>query len=737
MKICCLALSALLLAVTLHAQLQFSNATYLLPADNINSGSPMAVADLNGDGLDDIARLDNASDLVIDYQQPDGSFVRYVHGDMGQKKEWGMCVADVDEDGYRDILCGGEHNRIKVARTGEDGVVQVYWLPLPNVFLQAINVADINNDGLADVFACHDVGLSAPFRNDGNNQWAHDLGLINAVSTIPSDNSGNYGSVWTDYDSDGDLDLYISKCRGGVTNPLDGRRTNLLFENNGANQFTEVAEARGLRPLAQSWSADFADIDNDGDLDAFVVNHDMPSILYENQGNTFFANINAAAGIEEAVNDWSTGIQVVMEDFTNDGFVDILLTGGGGLRYLVNDGDGTFTWADLFPDLASNMHSLAVGDLNNDGFLDVVAGFGNGYNSPSGKEDVLFLNNGNGNNWLKAALTGRQSNRDGIGARAELYGPWGVQVREVRAGESYGIQHSFDLHFGLGTATAADSLVIRWPSGARDVLCAPAINTRHRIAEGCLPFCGSGLYTAEALLCPGDSVAFAGDWLHDSGQYVHTFPAAGGCDSTVTLSVSVGAVRETEIVMRSCDASQAGVVPEYLSTWQGCDSTVLHITTYTPMDTGVTLAGMTLSAASGYTYTWVDCDNGFQPVAGATLRDFTPASGGNYAVIVSDGVCSDTSSCHTVEAPTAVVDPAMWGLAVYPNPVRDRLQVMWNRPVAGGSWVLRHVSGAEAARGQLSVVNRTEVDMRALPSGYYLLELRLDGAVVVHPVIRP
>ena len=83
------------------------------------------------------------------------------------------------------------------------------------------------------------------------------------------------------------------------------------------------------------------------------------------------------------------------------------------------------------------------GDLDNDGFPGVLAGFATGFNSPSeDSPDKVFLNPGNENNWFNIRLEGVQSNRSAVGARLELKGAWGPQIREVRAGESYGINNS-------------------------------------------------------------------------------------------------------------------------------------------------------------------------------------------------------------------------------------------------------------------------------------------------------
>ena len=125
------------------------------------------------------------------------------------------------------------------------------------------------------------------------------------------------------------------------------------------------------------------------------------------------------------------GIQIMMEDFDNDTFVDFFMTStNGDHRLFYNDGDMTFTPATtpFATNSNTNIQSAAVGDVNNDGFIDVIAGYANGFNSPSNINDQLFVNDGNENNWTKIVLEGTVSNINGIGARVEIYGEWGMQV---------------------------------------------------------------------------------------------------------------------------------------------------------------------------------------------------------------------------------------------------------------------------------------------------------------------
>ncbi|MBL4682980.1 MAG: VCBS repeat-containing protein [Nannocystaceae bacterium] len=487
-------------ASSAHAIEPFTDGSAALVNGSMTSGVALGITDMNNDGLDDIVRLDDTQFLEIEYQQLDGSFERYEFGEVGGSS-WSLSLGDVNNDGYTDIFTGGAYNGLKVLTASADGTTFTSvtletppdspGFPPPGVFLQCSNFVDIDNDGSLDVFACHDNGLSAPYSNDGTGEFTYAPGLISAVSTIPSDNSGNYGSIWSDYDNDGDLDLYIAKCSLGNNDPLSGRRTNLLFRNEGNGNWTEVAESAGLRPLAQSWSLDFGDIDNDGDFDAFLINHDQLSILYRNDGPGeaigTFTEITASAGIAADLGSMGNGIQNHFEDFDNDGFIDLLVTGNDGQhRLFMNNGDLTFTRAvDPFPTGGLGIHSAVVGDLNNDGQMDVLAGFAFSYNSPSDNPDRLLLNPGNDNNWIAFRLHGDQSNRSAVGARIEITGPWGTQVREVRAGESYGISNTLMRHFGLGSVEAIDTVTISWPSGQVDTFDYAAVNTVHDVMEGC------------------------------------------------------------------------------------------------------------------------------------------------------------------------------------------------------------------------------------------------------------
>ena len=459
----------------------FNDGTSLLGNTDFHSGVAIGIADMNGDSKDDIVRLDDAKILNIEYQNnPNTSFSNYTFGSVSASNQWSLCIGDADENGFNDIVMGGNYDNVKLLKANNNGsALSLSILPNSNMFIQGSNFVDINNDGAVDIFACHDDAESLKWENNGNGNYTRNNNLIPTITDPVSDNSGNYASAWTDYDNDGDLDLYISKCRGGVNDPTDPRRINQLFQNDGNNNFTEAAAAAGLKIDDQTWSTDFADIDNDGDLDVFMLNHFSPSLLFINNGNGTFTDITSGSGLDQNLDLF--GIQAIFRDFDNDRYVDLIVTGTEH-RMFKNNGNSTFTQITN-PFTSDWIESLAIGDLNSDGFLDIYAGYANLFTSPSTIDDQLFLNQGNDNNWIQIDLEGTVSNRNGIGARVELHGSWGKQIREVRSGEGYGIHNSFLQHFGIGDASQITKVVVKWPSGVINEVNSPSINQILTIIE--------------------------------------------------------------------------------------------------------------------------------------------------------------------------------------------------------------------------------------------------------------
>ena len=449
----------------------------------------------------------------------------------------------------------------------------------------------------------------------------------------PAD-SGNYGSVWTDFDNDKDLDLYVPHCRQSTSDPNDIRRWNRLFVNDGTGKFTEKAAAYGLEVHWQSWTGSFGDMDNDGDFDLMLANHDFVSQILEHQAGVNFVDITATTGF---VTTGAGGMPMesIFEDFDNDGFVDILVTGSNAIMYH-NNGNKTFSNMPFGGNFVANgMLSFATGDLNHDGKIDLYASYGSIYNTPGATDDVLYLNTTqNGNHYINFQLEGTISNPGAVGARVLIYGPWGVQMREVRAGESYGPVNSTLCHFGTGFITTVDSAVVWFPSGITTTLTNLAVDQFVTVKENTCAITGN-IIGGTTLLCPGQPNA--------------TLTAQSGFASylwnegtqTQNLTVSTAGTYSVEVT----DGNGCTNISPILNVAVNPDETPLILSVG---ETTFCQGGsVTLTSSSANNCLWSNGD---------TAQSITVNQSGVYTVQVS-GICQNWTSSDVIVTAITTPDP--------------------------------------------------------------------------------
>ncbi len=422
------------------------------PSTSPLGGGAQGIVDMNGDFLDDLVRISNGVNIAY---QVDGELnpVSIGNPPAQYQPSWSFTAGDLDGNGYNDMMYGAGSG-VSFMFANEDGTDYNELTTNEYVFSQRGNCADINGDGILDAFMCHDVQPNVYYISDGEGGLTYYQGGLGETS-----NGGNYGSIWVDFDHDGDNDLFIAKCRGG-SSPA---KINQIHRNNGDGTYTEVGEELDLNDPVQTWSSAWGDYDNDGDLDLFIGASsfsDGSHKLLANDGAGNFTDVTAGSGIDVVA---GSGIENITHDFDNDGYLDILGMGG---TFMKGNGDMTFTQTTV------NITNGPVGDLNNDGFLDVSNG-------------QIMYNDGNGNNYLKINMLGTVSNLNGVGAMAHIYTQdLGVLTRQVRSGDGFRYMSSLNLHFGLGDLTEIDSLVITWPSGIQDVHTGVELNTTFNAVEG-------------------------------------------------------------------------------------------------------------------------------------------------------------------------------------------------------------------------------------------------------------
>jgi enediyne biosynthesis protein E4 len=227
---------------------------------------------------------------------------------------------------------------------------------------QAAAWGDFNNDGKIDLYICKVRFRNTLYHNNGDGTFS-EVGESAGVNDIRD----SQDAAWADYDKDGDLDLYV----------VNREQNNALFKNTGTGFFEEVACALSLDNTDIGKSASWIDFDTDGDLDLFVANVGA-NALYQNNGADQFANI-AQGDLKSTSGAWVSWAGA-WADYDRDGDPDLFVANGADSRsgqvspLLQNNGSGTFVNATSGTGLSTSPGS-AIGavsaDYDGDGDFDI------------------------------------------------------------------------------------------------------------------------------------------------------------------------------------------------------------------------------------------------------------------------------------------------------------------------------------------------------------------------------
>lgn len=238
------------------------------------------------------------------------------------------------------------------------------------------------------------------------------------------------------------------------------------------------------------------------------------------------------------------------------------------------------------------------------------------------------------------------------------------------------------------------------------------------------------------------------DGLHTwttSGSYPLILTNMAGCDSIVTYTITINNDRDTLINIASCGPYStpdgmhswdiSGVYLYTLPTATGCDSNITINLTITTLDNSVTQTGITLLAnQSGASYQWIDCNNAGSPIAGAVSQSYTPGANGSYGVIITSNNCADTSSCYAVTT-VGIDDPKSdHGIKVYPNPATDIVNIDLKQVYPYTEITCSDLNGRVLLSTSFSDQRFIQF-APALPPGLYFISIKFDGNRVVEKVI--
>jgi hypothetical protein len=452
----------------------FTDVTAKSGINHCGWGFGVAVGDYDNDGNEDlyITYLDGA---VLYHNNGDGTFTDVTaKAGVNNAGRWGTSAAfgDYDNDGYLDLYVANyvDLDLNHLPEFGQGSFCQYRGFPV----------------------SCGPRGLTGSRdRLYHNNKDGTFTDVTEKLNIDPGSYYG-LGVMWLDYDLDGCLDLYVA----------NDSTPSLLYHNDCKGGFTEVAAEAGVAYSADGreqagMGIDSADYDNDGWPDIAKANFsDDSNNLFHNDHNGEFTDLAGPVNFGP-ISIPFLGFGMKFLDLDNDGWPDIFVANGH-VNPQVDQHSFGVTYAErplLFHNLrngkfeeigqksspALSQRYVARGAASADFFNDGSEGL---LVSVLDASPLLLRNKSQSGHWLRVKTVGVRSNRDGFGARVEVKAAGLTQSAEVRANSSFESASDPRLHYGLGSATQVDSIVVHWPSGTVDRIGALPADQDVTIKEG-------------------------------------------------------------------------------------------------------------------------------------------------------------------------------------------------------------------------------------------------------------
>ncbi|MEN8150959.1 MAG: CRTAC1 family protein [Planctomycetota bacterium] len=441
---------------------RFTDVTEAAGVGDDRWGCGVAVGDFDNDGHLDLY-VTNYGPNVLYKNRGDGTFEDVTERAGVGDPRWSSCATFFDADGDGDL----DLYVTNYVRATWDEIINaeptLEWKGI------MVMVGPVGLPGDKDIY----------YRNRGDGtfeDWTKEAGLEDVGAFF------GYTATATDYDDDGDVDLYVAND----SNP------NFCYRNDGNGVFTDVggwngSALSGNGDAQAGMGVDAGDVNGDLLMDLVVANFAEDVVtVYLNEGGGFFMDATSLAGIAgPTFQPLTWGVDLF--DFDNDADLDLVIANGhiypqadqladryGGFGFhaknqlFENSGKGRLTEitdrAGRGFEIARASHGIATGDIDDDGDLDLV--FVNVDTTPT----ILRNDGGNHRPWLLVDLRAPAGPNMVMNAKVFVTAGGVTQMREIRTGNSYASHNDLRAHFGLGSAEVASEVRIRWADGTEKKL---------------------------------------------------------------------------------------------------------------------------------------------------------------------------------------------------------------------------------------------------------------------------
>jgi len=373
----------------------------------VGSHSQPTFADLDNDGVAEMYVGSNYSHITIYTNDGTGIFTQqsylFADGSAINTQFTQPVFADLDNDGDLDLYTGNHNGEIIVYTNDGTGT----FSETGNLQADGVNIdvgqksipafADLDNDGDLDLYIGNDSGTIKIFINNGTGSFSENGNLQADATDIIADTYT--APVFIDLDNDNDLDLFLGTAEGVVRKYINDGTGNFSFANNMQADNMQIDFARGY---SNSVAPAFVDLDNDNTNELYVAEESGNIHIFHKTSTGVYTYEGKLQASGNDIN-VTTFPVINFADWDNDGDLDLFIGNNEGFIYsFINDGLGNFTANGLLQadgsDIDLDKAAPAFADLDNDGDLDLYVG--------TRRKIYVYLNDGTGvftsNGYLQA-----------------------------------------------------------------------------------------------------------------------------------------------------------------------------------------------------------------------------------------------------------------------------------------------------------------------------------------------